>query len=647
MADCRQNKEGNVTRSLHCACSLRARALHSAFLAVAACAALVLLPAWSRMVSADSNAWLTFLGGSGYDNGYAVALDDEGNIYVTGYSSATWGDGEGTVATNPVRAHTTSTQDAFVAKLDSSGALQWNTFLGGSGTDYGNAIAVDSDGNVYVAGSSDATWQGDSAPVRAYTSGYDAFVAKLDNDGALLWNTFLGGTDSDFGNGIAVDDSSIVSVTGTSRASWQGDYAPRRAYDEGYDAFAARLKSDGVLEWNTFLGGWGGDEGKGIAVDGNGNSYVTGMSGYDWPRDSTTQRPFSSGYDAFIAKLDNLGTLIWNTFLGGSGDDFGDAIALYDAGNLYVAGKSSATWQGTSAPERAYSGSNDVFAAKVDGSGALQWNTFLGSSTTDEGHGIAVDGSNNVYVAGNSYATWQGDSAPVRAYTLGLEAFAAKLGGDGSLMWNTFLGGDGHDQGWGIVVDASTNLHVAGISDAAWGTPIRAATSPTDPFVVKLESDGSLPGDVSVDIDLKAGWNMVSVPVRATDMVVGAVFPDAEAVYTWNPTSKSYETPDTIDPKKSYWVAVTGDDTVTVTGTLVTEWTDALTAGWNMAGSVYGDPVDVADLSDNPSGAVQTNAIYHWNPTAKSYDTASQIQQGLGYWMAATQGCDLTVAPSA
>jgi len=252
-----------------------------------------------------------------------------------------------------------------------------------------------------------------------------------------------------------------------------------------------------------------------------------------------------------------------------------------------------------------------------------------------------------VYVAGNSYATWQGDSAPVRAYTLGLEAFAAKLGGDGSLMWNTFLGGDGHDQGWGIVVDASTNLHVAGISDAAWGTPIRAATSPTDPFVVKLESDGSLPGDVSVDIDLKAGWNMVSVPVRATDMVVGAVFPDAEAVYTWNPTSKSYETPDTIDPKKSYWVAVTGDDTVTVTGTLVTEWTDALTAGWNMAGSVYGDPVDVADLSDNPSGAVQTNAIYHWNPTAKSYDTASQIQQGLGYWMAATQGCDLTVAPSA
>jgi len=79
----------------------------------------------------------------------------------------------------------------------------------------------------------------------------------------------------------------------------------------------------------------------------------------------------------------------------------------------------------------------------------------------------------------------------------------------------------------------------------------------------------------------------------------------------------------------------------------VTEWTDTLTTGWNMVGSVCGDPVDRNDLVVNPSGAVETNAIYRWNPATKSYDVATQIQQGVGYWMAATQGCDLTVAPSA
>jgi len=137
------------------------------------------------------------------------------------------------------------------------------------------------------------------------------------------------------------------------------------------------------------------------------------------------------------------------------------------------------------------------------------------------------------------------------------------------------------------------------------------------------------------------------VPVEAADMTVGAVFPGVEAVYTWNPVSKSYGTPATVDTKKAYWVAVTSDRTLTVTGTPVTEWTDGLTAGWNMAGSVYGDPVAVGDLQDDPAGSVQTNAVYCWNPATKSYDVATQIQQGVGYWMAATQGCDLTMAPSA
>jgi len=152
-----------------------------------------------------------------------------------------------------------------------------------------------------------------------------------------------------------------------------------------------------------------------------------------------------------------------------------------------------------------------------------------------------------------------------------------------------------------------------------------------------------------IDIEMQAGWNMVSVPlgIFPSNAAPADVFPDADAVYTWNPETKYYETPTTIDPKKSYWVAITSPETVTVSGIPVTTWTDTLIAGWNMAGSVHGSSVAVGDLQDDPGGSVQTNAIYHWNPVAKSYDVASEIEQGLGYWMAATQGCDLTVAPSA
>jgi len=126
-----------------------------------------------------------------------------------------------------------------------------------------------------------------------------------------------------------------------------------------------------------------------------------------------------------------------------------------------------------------------------------------------------------------------------------------------------------------------------------------------------LISQAIPPTIVDITLNLDAGWNMVSVPVEADDMSVDAVFPDAEAVYWWNPGSKSYETPITIETDRAYWVAVTSPGTVTVTGAQVIEWTDALSAGWNMAGSVYGDPVDVGDLDDTPPSTVQKNAIYH------------------------------------
>jgi hypothetical protein len=300
--------------------------------------------------------------------------------------------------------------DAFAAKLDSSGALTWNTFLGGSGGDSGNSVAVDANGNVYVAGYSPATW---GSPVRAF-SDYDAFAAKLDSSGALTWNTFLGGSWGDVGYSVAVDANENVYVAGYSAATWG---SPVRAFSDA-DAFAAKLDANGNLAWNTFLGGSEGDVGNSVAVDANGNVYVAGNSDATW---GSPVRAFS-GYDAFAAKLTSSGALAWNTFLGGSDGDYGNSVAVDANGNVYVAGYSYATW---GSPARAFSGFNDAFAAKLDFGGVLTWNTFLGGGGFDVGNSVAVDANENVYVAGNSNATW---GSPVRAFSSDNDAFAVKLG---------------------------------------------------------------------------------------------------------------------------------------------------------------------------------------------------------------------------
>ena len=432
------------------------------------------LPVWID----PTLSWNTFLGGAGYDVGYAIAVDGSGNVYVAGYSSATWG--------SPQRAFGDS-DAAFVAKLDSAGRLVWNTFLGGgAGQFYGSAIAVDGNGNVYVAGVS-GNW---GSPQRAYGGYRDAFVAKLDgNTGSLVWNTFLGGTGSDYGWSIAVDGSGNAYVIGVSTGSWG---SPQRAFVGNYsNVFAAKLDSTGKLVWNTFLGDTGAlYEGPAIAVDGSGNAYVTGLSSGTW---GSPQRAFSSGGDAFAAKLDsNTGKLVWNTFLGSTGGDYGNAIAVDGSGNAYVTGRSGDTW---GSPQRAFGGygSRDAFVAKLDSLGRLVWNTFLGINwDNDEGNAIAVDGSGNVYVAGDSGDAW---GSPQRVFSGGnSDAFAAQLDSSGKLVWNTFLGGTGGDFGSAIAVDGSGNVYVAGSSTDSWGSPQRAfgyayPGYDYDAFVVKLASN--------------------------------------------------------------------------------------------------------------------------------------------------------------
>ncbi len=425
------------------------------------------------LVIDPSLTWHTFLGGSGDDNGQGIVLDSSGNIYVTGYSTAAWSE-------TPVRDYYGSGTDAFAARLNPDGTLAWYTFLGGSKTDYGYVIALDSSGHVYVAGTSYGTW-GDN-PVRAYTGStdmYDVFVAKLNSDGSLVWNTFLGGSSYDSPNGITVDSADNIYVAGRSMAKWSE--TPVRAYTASYDAFVARLNTGGSLIWHTFLGGSSVDYAYGLVTDLDGYIYVVGYVSAAWSE--TPVRAYTKGGEGYAAKLNTDGSLIWHTFLGGSGTDYAYNIALDSADNIYVTGRSNAKWSET--PVRAYTKGYDAFVARLNTGGSLAWYTFLGGSGDDYGYGIATDLSGHIYVAGHSAAGW-GD--PDRPYISGIDAFAAKLNSNGSMVWNSFLGGSGNDYGQGMALDSTGSIYVVGYSGAAWpDTQVRAYYgSGNDAFVAML-----------------------------------------------------------------------------------------------------------------------------------------------------------------
>ena len=416
--------------------------------------------------------WNTFLGGAGTDEAFGLALDAMGNVYVGGYSTATWG--------APLQPFAGSV-DAFVAKLDPAGNLIWNTFLGGSGVDEIYGLAADPTGNIFVTGYSTATW---GSPVLAFGGGTATLVAKLDSTGTVIWNTFLGGGFT-LGRGICADVIGNVYVTGNSGGNWG---SPIRAFTGGpFDAFAAKLDLNGNLIWNTFLGGSGADYGNSVAADISGNIIVGGNSETGW---GSPLQPYAGGIAGFIAKLDASGALTWNTFLGGGGNDSVEALALDSGGNIFISGNSASTWGSPVSPHATFG--EDALAAKLDPNGTLIWNTFLGGDGVDAADGVAVDGGGNVYVAGFGNDTW---GSPTRAFSGNFDTFAAQLDSSGTRTWNTFLGSNTSDSGSKVAVDAGGDLYVVGYSDATWGdSPIRAHSGgPYDAFVARIPVSSPTP----------------------------------------------------------------------------------------------------------------------------------------------------------
>jgi hypothetical protein len=474
-------------------------------------------------------AYSTYLGGSGSESGSGIAVDANGNAYVTGNTNSidfptTSGAFQPAFGGGPSGPFSGAPTDVFVTKLNSAGsALVYSTYLGGTGNDSAVGIAVDTAGNAYLTGTTDSTdFPTTVGAFQPVSSGFgDSFVTKLDPTGSsVIYSTYLGGNQSDSSSGIAVDANGNAYVTGSTNSpnfpTSSGAFQPT-FLGGGLDAFVTKLDPTGnSLVYSTYLGGTAFDNSTGIAVDANGNAYVTGStSSANFP---TTPGAFSTSLngggaitanpggrgaitpdlggggapppDVFVIKLDPGGsTLVYSTYLGGSGLDSSNAISIDRDGNAYMTGQTRSTDFPTTpgAFQPIFNGgSTSAFVTKLDATGSgLVYSTYLagrGVSTNNKnaqtiGNGVAVDAAGDAYVTGSTtssdFPTTVDAFQPIFAGSV--DAFVTKFDATGSLLiYSTYLGGNSSASGRGIALDPNGNAYVTGGTSGNFPTTLGA-----------------------------------------------------------------------------------------------------------------------------------------------------------------------------
>jgi len=282
-------------------------------------------------------SYSTYFGGGNYDEGYDITVDDSGCAYITGLTSSI------DVPTALEYQIHQGIEDVFVTKFNNDGnTLVYSTYIGGSDDDYGKGIAVDDSGNAYITGQTNST----DFPVEGYyqsdNGGIDLFVLKLNSSGdSLVYSTYLGGSNTDIGNDVTIDNTGSAYVTGFTWSSdfpTAGDYRP---YQGDYDVIITKLNSTGDdLIYSTYLGGSAHDWGDGIAIDELGNAYVTGNSASSNFPTVGAYQSHQGGHDAFVTKLNSSGsTLLYSTYVGGTAGDVGNSIAVDEYGQAHIIGR--------------------------------------------------------------------------------------------------------------------------------------------------------------------------------------------------------------------------------------------------------------------------------------------------------------------
>ena len=451
----------------------------------------------------------TFVGGNGADAGRSIAVGSGGTVYVTGETASN-------------NLSTTSTykggKDIYVSRLgprpsnsDQNQAVLYTTYLGGSNTDISTGIAVDSAGNAYIVGSTNSTNFTSASNTNA--GGNDAIMATLNVTGTITYSAYLGGSRSESGNGIAISgdkiyvagqtESSNFPMTGTIPAPF-----PDTQLGGSADGFIARFhKATNVLDYSTYLGGSSSDVINSIAVDSSNDIYVTGYTtSLDYPIRSGIYPVFGGSVDSFVTRLASDGrSLVYSTYLGGSGFDYGNSIAVGPQGEPYITGyTNSKDMQIINGYQSSLKGGYDAFLIKLYSDGfPVDYSTYLGGSSGDYAKDVVVGEQGAAYIIGSTDSSdFVVQNALLSRRNGSSDAFITKFVPSGSgIEYSTFFGGTNNDFGEAISIQcqgatpftAPCSLYITGLTDSenfptvsrSWRTSYQGGS--TDAFVAKLD----------------------------------------------------------------------------------------------------------------------------------------------------------------
>ncbi len=425
-------------------------------------------------------SWVKGFGGNGtygnpVDYGEAIAVDDSGYVYVTGsfFGTANFNPGGDSVLLTA----TGLSQDIFVGKFDSLGNCIWVKRLGGASLEISKGIAVDNSGNIFITGYFNGISNFDPEGKRdtLIAVGQDIFVAKYSSVGDYIWSKRLGGSSTDQGMDIAVDNKGSVYLTGYFISS-TADFNPGGAggiiaTSGGQDIFIAKYADNGAYQWAKSIGGVGHDIGNSIAVDSLGNVFITGRFSSVVVQGIDTLKS-AGGTDAFIVNYSTEGDYLWSKAIGGVANEDGWGIIIDIEQNVCIAGSLSSPTvdfnpggNGGLVARRASAVRPDAFTAKYSRRGAFQWCKVMGGIYDDHGYALSTDVKGNVYVTGTMqtpssfYADGGGDTLVGKG---GEDIFIVGYSGDGNYLWSKSTGGPLQDRSRKIAVDNKGNLYITG-----------------------------------------------------------------------------------------------------------------------------------------------------------------------------------------
>ena len=473
---------------------------------------------------AQSWSWAKSAGGNQKVESYAIAIDNAGNSYITGYFEDSLKFGTTTLFSAGIHAFVS---DIFIAKYDINGAFVWAKQAGGNNYDYGTGIATDAAGNVFVTGLFTGTATFGSLQVTSTTVDYDVFIAKYAPDGTALWVNGGGGSAWDVGSGITIDMAGNCYVTGAYRNT--AVFGTTSLVSAGnYDAYIAKYDNAGTFVWAKSAGGTLDDRGFGISTDASRNCFVTGYFN-GTAMVGITSLVSAGGSDVWLAKYAADGTEVWAKRAGGTSADEGKSITTDDIGNSHITGYFSGTAVFDTAT-LVSAGSNDIFAGKYDYKGDIIWMKKLGGAQDDAGYGISTDSIGNCYVSGSFFGTAVFDTITVISSNQD-DAFIAGLDYYGKTKWVAQGGGVNPDIGRGVAVSDLGSCYTSGYFSGAgtFGTHSITGYSDNDLFIAKLDSAFIVnPPNTGIK-DEGTGFNTLIVYPNPSNMEVTLQFESSTA----------------------------------------------------------------------------------------------------------------------